>query len=129
MKKVLVVDDDKELLHLIELLLTRKGFDVSTNHTGLLVLETVRSFAPDVVLLDIRLPKKSGIEICNEVKKFFNIPIILYSAHTDWEFALRGCKAEAFIPKPFAVEELVNLIKYHAAQPVAKVFTGTMSNN
>ncbi|MEO6330748.1 MAG: response regulator [Ginsengibacter sp.] len=114
MKKVLVVDDDKSILEVVELILTSKGYDVKTYATGHNVSNVVNNYDPDLVLLDINLPHKTGIEICNELKAISNHPpILLFSAHANAKQAMGNCTAEGFISKPFNVSDLLNSIGEH----------------
>jgi len=120
MKKILVVDDDREVLSVVTTILSETGFKVLTNETGFNIPEIVRDYSPGVILLDIRLPGRSGIEICKELKNIFNIPIILFSAHCDRENALKNSRAEAFIQKPFDLKKFVSLINFYASYQMAE---------
>ena len=113
MKKVLVVDDDEDILYVVKFILTSYGFDVQTHSSGLKVPEIVMSYTPDIILLDIRLPGKLGTQVCNELKQIYTTPIILFSAHTKQDHALSICHADAFIQKPFDMEQLVNTINLY----------------
>jgi len=114
MKKVLVVDDDKSILEVVELILTSRGYDVKTYATGYNVPYVVNAFDPDLVLLDINLPHKTGTEICNELKAISNHPpILLFSAHANAKQAYANCKAEGFIGKPFDVTDLLKSVSKH----------------
>ena len=114
MKKVLVIDDDLDVLEVVKLILTSYGFEVRLHDTGLNVPEIVLDFQPDLILLDIRLPGKSGTEICKELKEQdCVIPIILFSAHAMQTNFLDSFGADAFIAKPFDVKNLVNTVKLH----------------
>ena len=113
MKKILVVDDDKDTLEVVEFILTSHGFDVRTHPTGLYVNEAVTEFKPDLILLDIMLPGKLGTQVCKEVKTRSNIPIILFSAHAKETRSFSICRADAFIGKPFNIDGLLNTINDH----------------
>ena len=114
MKKVLVIDDDQNILEVVKFILTSYGFEVHTHSTGLNVLEVVLDFQPDLILLDVRLPGKSGTEICKELKHLHCvIPIILFSAHTQQANLLDLFGADAFMRKPFDVKDLINTVKLH----------------
>lgn len=113
MKKILVVDDDEDILEVVKWILTSHGFDVHTHPTGLNVPEVVMKYVPDIILLDIRLPGKSGTEVCKELKQTYPTPIILFSAHIKEAQALAICHADAFIQKPFEMKQLVNTINLH----------------
>jgi two-component system, OmpR family, phosphate regulon response regulator PhoB len=114
MKKILVVDDDVDILFVIEHLLRLKGFDVRTHPTGLGIPNIVIQYAPDLILLDVMLPGKKGTEVCKELKIINpHIPIILFSANAEQGKAFEIYKADDFVSKPFAVENLINSIKFH----------------
>ena len=114
MKKVLVVDDDQNVLEVVKFILTSYGFEVRTHSTGLNVPEVVLDYQPDLILLDIRLPGKLGTDVCKELKQLHcAIPIILFSAHAQQANFLELFGADAFMSKPFDVKNLVNTVKLH----------------
>ena len=114
MKKILVVDDDVDILFVIEHLLRLKGFDVRTHATGLGIPDIVIQYAPDLILLDVMLPGKKGTQVCKELKVVHpNIPIILFSANPEKGKVFEIYKADDFISKPLDVENLINSIKFH----------------
>lgn len=113
MKKVLIVDDDKDILTVVKYLLKSHGFKVHTHSTGLNVTDVVDTFHPDLILLDIMLPGKTGIDICKELKLISDIPIVLFSAHADKIAALKESKADAFVEKPFEISHLLDVINLH----------------
>jgi DNA-binding response OmpR family regulator len=110
MKKILVVDDDKDVLEIVEFALTSKGFDVRIHSTSVNVVKVVKYYNPDLILLDVHLPDKLGTQICKELKEIYTIPIILLSAYGDHQKSLAQGSADAFIIKPFDIVELVNTI-------------------
>ena len=113
MKKILVVDDDPDILQIVKYILTVRGFDVETHTTGLNVPEVVMSYNPNLILLDIRLPGKLGTQVCKELKQTYPIPIILFSAHADERKSFKKWNADAFIQKPFDIDQLVGTIRLH----------------
>jgi DNA-binding response OmpR family regulator len=114
MKKILVVDDDKDILEVVRYLLTSHGFDVQTHSTGLNVPDIVMHYHPNLILLDVRLPGKLGTEICKELKQInTHLPIILFSAHAEEGKSFAICDADGFIQKPFDIKELVDTINLH----------------
>lgn len=114
MQKILVVDDDKDILMIVRYILADGGYEVKTHSSGLGVYELIESYKPDLVLLDIWLPGKSGTEICSEIKKLgSSVKIVLFSAHTMPADALKLCNAEGFIQKPFDIDALFSTIKEH----------------
>ena len=88
------------------------GFDVRTHSTSLNVPDAVQQYQPHLILLDIVLPGKSGIEICKELKRVDSkIPLILFSARSEKGKTFAACNADGFIQKPFDILQLVKTIK------------------
>lgn len=110
LKKILVIDDDADILDLVEHILLKAGFDVCTHNTGIGVQDKVTQCNPNAILLDIKLPGKSGTEIYKELRKTYLAPIIFFSAHADRKKILDECNADGFIPKPFDINHLVHTI-------------------
>jgi len=108
MKKVLVVEDDKEMMDIVVYILKTYGFSVNIHPTGLHVDK------PDLILLDLRLPGKSGQQVCKELKQRFAIPIILFSAEPNQKQLVKECNANAFLGKPFDINEMIVSIGLHA---------------
>ncbi len=130
--KVLVVEDEEAISHLLKYNLTAEGFEVSIIDDGDEALLAAEEFQPDIILLDWMLPNVSGIEICRQLRartETRNIPVIMLTARAEEEDRLRGFDkgADDYVTKPFSMKELVARI--HAvlrrANPavVAKVMT------
>lgn len=113
MKRILLVDDNIDILEIAVVILNHHGFEVATHCTGFNVPEIVNEYRPDLILMDVLLYGKSGVVICEELKKLYNIPIILFSAHSAVFETFVRCSADDFIQKPFDVNELVDKIKFH----------------
>ncbi|KXG76109.1 response regulator transcription factor [Thermotalea metallivorans] len=107
-RKLLVVDDDIHICELIKLYLTKEGYDVFAVHDGFKALEAIREEAPHLVILDIMLPKLDGWDVCRELKKVSDIPIIMLTAKDDTFDKVLGLKigADDYIVKPFEPREL-----------------------
>lgn len=110
LKKILVIDDDADILDLVKYVLLKAGFDVYTHDTGIGVNEKVTACKPNAILLDIMLPGKTGTEVYKELRKTHTTPIIFFSAHADKQKILKECAADAFIQKPFDINQLVHTI-------------------
>ena len=113
MKRVLVIDDNLDILQLVKMILKSHGFEVLASPRGEDVVLHTENFSPQVILLDVFLSGYDGREICREVKgnpKTKDIPVIMFSAHTKNEEIIRECKADDFIAKPFEVKELVQKV-------------------
>mgnify|MGYP001464070632 CR=1 FL=1 len=105
-KKILVVEDEESLLKLESILLTTKGYLVQGVTTGLAALEAIDQEVPDLVLLDVMLPKMDGFEVCSRIKQnpvTKHIPVILLTAKKTPEDISRGqdVGADEYITKPF----------------------------
>lgn len=117
MLNLLVVDDDPDLLELVCFQMQLAGFGVLGLPDARSIEQSILEFAPHVVLLDIYLPGASGLDICRNLKSALckDIPIILYSAGKISPQAVAETKADAFIPKPFEFDQLVEKIKKFAS--------------
>ncbi len=122
MCRVLVVDDDLDLLEVIEALLSRKGFEVKTNINWTNGFEVIHEFQPQLILLDVFLSGVDGLEICKQLKsspQTRHIPIIIFSGYPRIaESVTYEYGADDFIAKPFEVNELVSkmhVVLSHAA--------------
>ena len=109
---VLVVDDDKRVLELLEIVFTSHGFRVISAADGHEAMQKALTDRPDLLVLDVRLPRKSGLEVCEMLRRDseeLHLPIILISASGDTDARLRGFLAGAddYMTKPFSPKELV----------------------
>ena len=111
--KILVVDDDPNILQLINLYLTREGFEVVTAEAGDEALRKFKSDPPNMMLLDVMLPGMDGWQVCREVRKVSNIPVIMLTAKDETFDKVLGLElgADDYIVKPFDTKELVARIK------------------
>ena len=113
MRTILVVDDDARLRSLLEEYLTGRGFAVETAPDGEAGLERARSAGIDLVVLDIMLPGKDGLEVCRELRTFSRVPVIMLTARGDETDRIVGLElgADDYLPKPFNPRELVARIQ------------------
>ena len=110
--KVLVVEDEEAISHLLKYNLTAEGFEVSVVDDGDEALMAAEDFQPDIILLDWMLPNVSGIEICRQLRaraETRDIPVIMLTARAEEEDRLRGFDkgADDYVTKPFSMKELV----------------------
>ncbi|MEO6327660.1 MAG: response regulator [Ginsengibacter sp.] len=116
MCKVLVIDDDKDLLEIIKSLLSKRGFNVETNNSWENGFEKIKNFNPQIILLDVFLSGVDGLEICKQLKSgtlTSHIPILIFSAYPRIaDAAIYEYGADDFIAKPFEVNDLI--IKMHS---------------
>lgn len=112
-EKILVVDDDTNICELLRLYLEKEGYSVTIANTG---MQAVRSFAeqqPDLMLLDIMLPELDGWQVCREIRKYSNKPIIMLTAKGETFDKVLGLElgADDYITKPFDSKEVLARIK------------------
>ncbi|MHB8170907.1 MAG: response regulator transcription factor [Thermincolia bacterium] len=113
--RILIVDDEKEIVELVTDYLEREGFRVVTAGDGQAALEAARREKPDLIILDIMLPKIDGYEVCRQIRGEMVVPIIFLSAkgqEVDKILGL-GLGADDYITKPFSPGELVARVKAH----------------
>ena len=110
---VLVVDDDDALAEMIGIVLAQEGYNAVFCENGSRAFETFMRHSPDLVLLDLMLPGKSGIEVCEQIRSSSNVPIIMLTAKSDTEDVVKGLEAGAddYIAKPFKHLELMARIR------------------
>lgn len=80
-QKVLIIEDDKELARLLQIDLKRHEFDVTVTHDGLEGLKLYQETLPDLVVMDVALPKMDGLQICERIREISNVPILMMTAH------------------------------------------------
>lgn len=112
-KKILVVDDEKPISDIIKFNLTKEGFEVETAYDGDEAIEKVESYNPDLLVLDLMLPKKDGLEVAREVRKTHDMPIIMVTAKDSEIDKVLGLEmgADDYVTKPFSNRELVARVK------------------
>ncbi|MGL1930619.1 MAG: response regulator [Desulfotalea sp.] len=110
---ILIVEDEKRLADIHRDYLQQAGYSTDIIGNGLLVISWVKANKPDLIILDIMLPGKDGIEICKDIRKFSDIPIIMVTARVDEIDRLLGLElgADDYICKPFSPREVVARVK------------------
>lgn len=113
MKKILVVDDEKPISDIVKFNLTKEGYEVYTAYDGEEALEKVAEVEPDLILLDLMLPKMDGLEVAREVRKNHDMPIIMVTAKDSEIDKVLGLElgADDYVTKPFSNRELVARVK------------------
>jgi len=113
MKKVLVVDDDPNIVEVLRLYFDKDGFAVVSCLTGERAFDTFTMSQPDIVILDLMLPGKDGYDICREIRKVSDTPIIMLTARTDTLDKVVGLElgADDYVQKPFEPKELLARVK------------------
>ena len=115
-KKILVVDDERDLVDLLALRFQSEGYDVIQAFDGMDGLEKVRANNPDLIILDVMMPRLNGYQVCRELKqdvKFKKIPIIMLTAKAQESDKFWGMEtgAEGYITKPFDFGNLSETVK------------------
>jgi len=111
--RILVIDDDANICELIRLYLEKEGFEVRSVYNGSKAIGAFTEFAPNIVILDIMLPGADGWQVCREIRKISNIPVIMLTAKGETFDKVLGLElgADDYIVKPFDPKELVARIK------------------
>jgi two-component system, OmpR family, response regulator MtrA len=111
--RVLVVDDDASLAEMLTIVLRQEGFDSRVCPRGDLALAEFRDYRPDVLLLDLMLPGKDGIDVCKEIRAESGVPIVMLTAKGDTVDVVVGLEsgADDYVVKPFKPKELVARIR------------------
>lgn len=122
-KYILVVDDEKPIADILKFNLEKEGFDVTCAYDGNEALERVKERKPDLMLLDIMLPFKDGMEVCREVRKQYDLPIIMLTAKDSEIDKVLGLElgADDYVTKPFSTRELLARVKANLRRQQAAV--------
>jgi len=118
MKKVLVIDDDLDILESIQLILESGGYDSDITTKGDETYRKINQYNPDLIILDVLLSGNDGRIICKNLKSnktTKKIPIIMISAHPTAKDSTKTCGADSFIAKPFSVIALLKEVKKYLA--------------
>lgn len=111
--KLLIIDDDRSIAELLRLYLEKEGFTCLTAENGKIGLELFKSENPDLIILDVMMPEMDGWQVCREVRKNSNIPIIMLTAKGETFDKVLGLElgADDYMVKPFETKELIARIK------------------
>ena len=112
-QKILIVDDDNNIAELIALYLTKECFETKIVNDGELALKEFQTFRPNLILLDLMLPKMDGFEVCQAIREFSDMPIVMLTAKGDDMDKILGLDygADDYITKPFNILEVKARIK------------------
>ncbi|MEK3955596.1 MAG: response regulator YycF [Psychrobacillus psychrotolerans] len=129
-KKILVVDDEKPIADILQFNLKKEGYQVVCAYNGDEALKKVEEDQPDLMLLDIMLPNKDGMEVCREIRKKYDFPIIMLTAKDSEIDKVLGLElgADDYVTKPFSTRELIarvkaNMRRHQTIQEDAEVVT------
>ena len=114
--KVMIVDDDKEILELVSIILKTHGYETVAINNGNNLVEKIKEFKPKTILLDIQLAEMDGRLLCKEIKEMeehFNTSVILFSASNIYAKTVKDYLCDDFMEKPFEIAALVAMIDKH----------------
>lgn len=119
--RILVVDDDPDLVESVSMKLEAEGFDVDKAYDGVEAMDRIKAQRPALVILDVMMPRKDGYELCDEIKKspeYKDISVLLLTAVADavtsTNYTHQGGKntlADDYVPKPIELDQLMELVR------------------
>ncbi|MCT4545125.1 MAG: response regulator YycF [Vallitalea sp.] len=120
MSKILVVDDERAIVDILKFNLQREGYTVITAYNGEEGLQIFEREQPDLVLLDIMMPKMDGLQVCKVIRNKYDTPIIMLTARAEEVDKVLGLElgADDFVTKPFSVRELMARVKANLRRTV-----------
>lgn len=120
MSKILVVDDEKAIVDILKFNLQREGYNVITAFNGEEALQIFEKEKPDLVLLDIMMPKVDGLQVCKIIRNKYDTPIIMLTARAEEVDKVLGLElgADDFVTKPFSIRELMARVKANLRRTV-----------
>ena len=112
-KTILIVDDEQKIVDLLVHNLRREGYETIEANDGITAVEIAKERRPDLILLDIMLPRLDGLSVCKKIKNIYNVPILMVTAKDDELDKIVGLElgADDYITKPFSVREVVARVK------------------
>ena len=112
-RNILVVEDDRNISDLIRMYMEKEGFEVRSAYDGGKAIEEFQKQVPDLILLDVMLPKIDGITVCQRIREHSNVPIIMLTAKGEVEDRIIGLElgADDYLVKPFSPRELVARVR------------------
>lgn len=119
MKKVLICDDDTDILHLVRLTLETNGYKVRAVSGWQQLDEAIQTFHPDMLLLDVGLNGADGRAICKRLKAdpaTRHLTVVLFSAHANLKESIGECNADGYIAKPYDLREFLDTIRSHTQE-------------
>ena len=117
--RVLVVDDDAALAEMVQIVLQREGYLTYWCDNGADAVDSCTGFRPDLILLDLMLPGRNGIEVCRDIRRTSGVPIIMLTARSETADVVSGLEsgADDYVSKPFKTKELVARVRARLRQP------------
>lgn len=116
-KKILITDDDEDIIEILTLILTESGYEIHSLTQGNRIIEEIKEFQPDLILMDVMLGDMDGMTICKSIKEnslYSHLPVILISATPDMEesLVLHGAPND-YLEKPFDIDVLLSKVEKH----------------
>ncbi|MGM9986852.1 MAG: response regulator YycF [Bacillaceae bacterium] len=129
-KKILIVDDERPIADILKFNLEKEGYETVCAYDGEEAIEKVHKELPDLIILDIMLPYKDGLEVCREVRKTYDVPIIMLTAKDSEIDKVLGLElgADDYVTKPFSTRELLARVKVNLRRQ-AQVITVEKEEN
>ena len=130
-KTILVVDDEKMIRNLLNINLTKEGYNVIEAVDGLEAVELATEKKPDLILLDVMIPKLDGLSVCKRIKNIMNVPILMVTAKDSEVDKILGLElgADDYVTKPFSIRELIARIKANLRKAEVSVVVEQNSND
>ena len=124
-KKILVIEDERPILNIIKFNLKKEGFEVFEAQDGQEGIDKALKLEPDLILLDIMLPKKDGFTVCKELRQKITTPILILTAREEEVDKVLGLElgADDYITKPFSTRELIARVKAHLRRHMPEKIT------
>ena len=112
-KKILIVDDEKPIVDILDFNLTKEGFQTTAVYDGEEAIRVALELKPDLILLDLMLPKIDGFNVCKELRKHLTCPIIMLTAKEEVVDKIIGLElgADDYMTKPFSIREVIARVK------------------
>jgi len=125
---ILIVDDERNIRELLEIILTKAGFDTCTTDDGHEALEVIKNDSVDLVIQDLRMPKMDGIKLLKEIKNISpQLPVVLITAFSSWDTAVEAMRLGAYdyLMKPCDIDKLIAKVEEAAARRRITINEGT----
>ncbi|RZJ39253.1 MAG: response regulator [Chryseobacterium sp.] len=113
-KKIMICDDDLGILEVLEMMLELEGFQVYTESNSTNLMQQIRQNTPDLLLMDLWMPVLSGDQLLKTIRtspELTSLPVIILSASVDGNQIAQNAGANAFVPKPFNMDDIISVVK------------------
>ena len=130
-KTILIVDDEQSIIDILVYNLKKEGYNTIEANDGVSAVEIAKEQRPDLILLDIMLPRLDGLSVCKKIKNIYNVPILMVTAKDDELDKIVGLElgADDYITKPFSVREVVARVKANLRKVEANIESENMARN